>query len=160
VGHCGIKATTKRRLVLNADATQFVVIEAKMASRLSHKVKHHAGYGQAARILACMAETIRNHRPSSELDSGLYIFCPEKMIATNRQIVSREAMHAAIRQRIMACESAEEASGWMQGWCEPLLNEVRLGCESWKSLIGRVVDRDPEVGRALRAFYARCEQYN
>ena len=55
IGHFDMRPGTKTGLVLRADSTQFVAIEAKMFSTLSKGVTNARYYDQAARIVACIA---------------------------------------------------------------------------------------------------------
>jgi len=59
IGHFKIGEGAKANLVLSPDATHFVVLEAKMFSKLSSGVKHAGYFDQAARNVACIAETMR-----------------------------------------------------------------------------------------------------
>ena len=59
VGHFAVGETTKEGLTLREGATQLVVVEAKMWSKLSSRTRNAPGYDQAARTVACIAETLR-----------------------------------------------------------------------------------------------------
>jgi len=58
IGHFTFREQTKAGLRLHAGASQFVVVEAKMFSNLSRGTKNALEYDQAARNVACMANTI------------------------------------------------------------------------------------------------------
>ena len=68
IGHFEIGKDSKAGLTLEPKATHFVVLEAKMFSKLSKGTTHAAGYDQAARTVACMAEVLkRENRKPNEL---------------------------------------------------------------------------------------------
>lgn len=56
IGHFTVGENALTNAVLNKDAKQFVVIEAKLFSRLATRVTKAAGFDQAARTVACVAE--------------------------------------------------------------------------------------------------------
>ena len=59
VGHFRIRAKTKRGIEVTGDASQFIVVEAKMNSQLSPGVRNCPTYNQAARTIACMALALK-----------------------------------------------------------------------------------------------------
>jgi hypothetical protein len=63
IGHFDFRPATKAGLRLRPGAKQFVVVEAKMFSKLSTGTKNARTYNQAARNVACMATAMRR-RPS------------------------------------------------------------------------------------------------
>jgi len=59
-GHIKIRKRTKAWLTLEKGATYFNVLEAKMLSPLSEGLRNSPNYDQAARTVACMANTIES----------------------------------------------------------------------------------------------------
>ena len=63
IGHFHIGHVGRADLSLSHDASQFIVLEAKMFSKLSSGVTHARYFDQAARTVACMAEVLRRANP-------------------------------------------------------------------------------------------------
>lgn len=60
IGHFDIGNGAKGNMTLLTDAKHFVVLEAKMFSKLSAGVKNATYFNQAARNVACMAEVLKH----------------------------------------------------------------------------------------------------
>jgi hypothetical protein len=80
VGHFNIGLGGRADLSLAKRATQFIVTEAKMFSRLSSGVSHARYYDQAARNVGCIAEVLaRAGRDPADLSGlGFYLIAPQK----------------------------------------------------------------------------------
>ena len=68
LGHFAIGDPGTAALTLAPDARQLVVLEAKLYARLSAGVRNAPYYDQAARSVACIAETLRrvDRRPRGD----------------------------------------------------------------------------------------------
>jgi hypothetical protein len=90
IGHFEIGARAKGDLSLRPDATQLVVLEAKLFSRLSVGVKNVATFDQAARSVACIAETLRRARrhPASLKRLGFYVLAPHTELVKFASVMS------------------------------------------------------------------------
>ena len=100
IGHFEIGKGAKANLVLSPEATHFVVIEAKMFSKLSSGVKHASYFDQAARNIACMAEVLRiAKRLASEMSTlGFYVLAPEAQIEQN--IFEENLKQKSIKEKV------------------------------------------------------------
>src|SRR3954447_4439415 len=78
LGHFAIGDPGTAGLTLKADASQLVVIEAKLFARLSNGVKNAPYFDQAARTAACIAEVLRRaDRAAATMDDlALLILAP------------------------------------------------------------------------------------
>ena len=65
IGHFLVSPGERSEIVPTADATQLVVIEAKLGSPLSSRTTNTPGYDQAARTAVCLVQTSRVRQRSS-----------------------------------------------------------------------------------------------
>ncbi len=162
IGHFQIGGSGKGDLVLAHDATQLVVIEAKLFSALSHGVKNARCYDQAARSVACMAEIL--HRAVPRVDQfsslGFYVAAPQQQI--DRRVFAKEMDRDAIMKKVRqrAKEYGGEKDQWFREMFLPAFERIGVGCLSWESILGYVEARDPAAARSLADFYRRCLQHN
>lgn len=86
IGDFQIGGSGKGDLVLNEDCEQFIVIEAKMYSKLSQGIKNASNYDQVTRNIACMSHMVAKHRIDEEQFKrlGFYIIAPEEQISKDR----------------------------------------------------------------------------
>ena len=155
VGQFDIGEIGKGGLTLRGGATQLVVVEAKMFSKLSSGTKNAPGYDQAARTVACIAETLKRAdieprkmerlaclvaAPLAQIDKGIF-----------RDSVTRASIRNRVQDRIEAYQG--ERDEWFDRWFVPTLGAIDLGVLSWEELLEGL---DP----SYRAFYDQCVRYN
>jgi hypothetical protein len=82
IGHFEVGRNSRAVLHLAADATQFVITEAKLFSALSAGTTRAPEYDQAARNIACLAWTVsKAKRPVDSFRSlAFWVLAPEKQI--------------------------------------------------------------------------------
>lgn len=172
VGQFAFRPMTQTGLELASDATQFIVIEAKMFSNLSSGTKNAPGYNQAARNVACMAQEIARagRTPESFSSVGFFVMAP---IPTKRRagfsnleaFLDPAQIRAAISKRIKAYEEAsrgEAASlrAWEAQYFLPLvqclIDRGSLKVVTWEACIDAVASVDSDAGEELSRFYERC----
>lgn len=171
VGQFSFRAETQTGFQLASEATQFIVIEAKMFSDLASGTKNAPGYNQAARNVACMAQELARvgRTPESFSSVGFYVVAP---VATKRRGLSNlEAsldpakIRAAISGRIRAYEEASRAEAadlraWEAGYFLPLVQcliaRESLKVVTWEACIDAVASVDNDTGEILGQFYKRC----
>ena len=161
VGHFDIGCRHKGALTLAADASQFVVIEAKMFSPLSSGTKNAPDYNQAARNVACIAQVLKEaQRPPDSMESALafYVVAPQEQIEKDifcedgKAIVEREAIRRCVEQRVESYEARSKRT-WFEEWFTPTLKVIKLGLLSWEKLI-------PPAESRYKEFYERCLKFN
>jgi len=142
-------------LSLQSDATQFVVIEAKMSSALSRGTTRAPDFDQAARNVACMAEVLQRagRAPDAMSSLAFFVTAPQSQIDAEvfGELVTKESIRSKVVSRVALYEG--ERDEWRDDRFEPLLERVRVELLSWESLLVGA----PE---ALTEFYARCLKYN
>jgi hypothetical protein len=172
IGHFDFRPATNVGMRLVPDAHQFVVVEAKMFSNLSGGTKNAPLYNQAARNVACMAETIA--RSGLSLDSletvGFFIVAPDIGIRRERdtnleRFLDHASICATVNQRIQIYEelSRKEANDlreWEKNYFRPLVDrlfhEGQIAVLRWEDSIDAIGAADREWGAELTEFYKRC----
>lgn len=162
IGHFEFQSGTKTGLILTADATQFVVTEAKMFSSLSKGVTHAKYYDQAARTMACIAWTIdQSGRSVSAIESlGFYVVAPEEQIT--KGLFSSQIMKSSIREKVERRiigysdegKKYDELRVWYKEFFSPTLDNIDISCVSWESIIDKI------DSASIREFYDRCLRFN
>jgi hypothetical protein len=162
VGHFSIGRSGKADASLLADATQIIVIEAKIYSPLASGTRHAPSFDQAARNVACITELLSraNRLPSEMTNLAFFIMAPEVQIEAGvfTQKLDKAYIRAAVLSRAEAF--APELGSWVDEWFIPTLEAIRIETHSWESLIGYTASNDPETFQSLLAFYKRCLMHN
>jgi hypothetical protein len=162
LGDFTIGGSGRAELVLEPDASRFVVIEAKMYSGLSPRTTHAPDYDQAARTVACMAEVLRRagRRPEAVEDLAFLLVAPRAQIDSG--IFGDRVTHISIEQKVRrrVDEYDEDTSAWYDGWFAPLLAHVRLAVISWEEVLETIAAADAQMGAEFEAFYRACVRWN
>ena len=157
VGHSG-----KADLVLNENASHFVVLEAKLFSMLSKGVKNALFFDQAARNVACIAEVLqRASVRSRDMDPvGFYVIAPKVQIDQGlfSEQLSKKSIRSKVRQRVEAYEG--ERDEWFEEAFQPLMDAIQIGEISWESIILNIQEAGPGFGAELGEFYEDCLRFN
>jgi hypothetical protein len=162
VGHFFVGGSAKADVKLLADATQLIVIEAKIYSPLSSGTQNAPGFDQAARNIACITELLkRADRPPSQMTSlAFFVLAPEAQIKTGvfAQKLDKESIKAAVQTRAEAFKS--ELGNWVVEWFYPTIEAIRIEALSWETLISQIESNDSVVFQSLQVFYERCLFHN
>jgi len=162
IGHFTIGDSGKGDLSLNTDAKHFVVIEAKMFSKLAPGVAHAKYYNQAARNVACMAEVLRkaNRKPTNIERLGFYVVAPLTQInqAVFSPYMSTESIQNTVGRRVT--EYDEPKDEWLHDWFMPTLNRAEIGTISWECIVSFIETEDAAMGESVKEFYDLCPKYN
>ena len=158
VGQIAVGQAGLTDLQLAPQATQLVVLEAKLGSKLSAGTKNAPGYDQAARTVACMAEVLRRaDRPATEFSAlGFYVLAPQAQIAAGvfAAAMRCESIGRKVERRVQAYEGLHDA--WFDEWFRPLLATIEIEVLSWERVLADVTEQSPAAGDSLTAFYERC----
>ena len=165
VGYVGVGGEGIRDLHLESESTHFVVLEAKLRSGLSPGTRNAPEYDQAARTVACMAESIARcgppTRPEQMSSLGFFVVAPEEQIRFRgmEEQLRRERILETVRRRVAQYEDAKY-SRWLAEWFEPMLRQIRIGAVSWEGVAETISRHDPVEGKSFNEFYQRCLQAN
>jgi len=162
IGQFEIGKGAKANLVLSSNATHFIVLEAKIFSKLSPGVKHATYFDQAARNVACVAEVLsRAKRSPSELAAlGFYLLAPKSQI--DQWVFKKDLNGDSIREKVerRVKEYKGEKDNWLLENFTPAWSCMKIDALSWEGLIDTIKNYDLDTGNELEQFYALCLQYN
>ena len=150
-------------LKLCPDAKRFVVIEAKMSSKLSPGITNAKYYNQAARTVACMAEIISSTEKLtvSDIDAlGFYVLAPQCRIDKDifKGYMKKTHIEKTVKRRVD--EYDQDKSDWFCSSFLPVIEKIDVKCISWEEIIEFVNSYEPEIASSLRKFYRNCLNYN
>jgi len=158
IGHFVIGDVGRVDLSLSHDASHFVVLEAKMFSKLSPGVTHAKYFDQAARTVACIAEVLRRaNLPPARLSSlGFYVLAPQVQINEDvfEEEMSRESIQTKVERRVG--EYAGEKDQWYTDWFQPTFQRIEIRTVSWEELMGTIREHDASSASSIAEFYERC----
>ena len=162
LGHFTVGDRGQVDLAMTPGAGQFVVVEAKLRGRLSPGVKNAPDYDQAARSVACIAETLRRaDRPANRLETlAFYLVAPRARIDDGLFVaeLAPDSIRRKVEARVAAYEGAR--ADWFRDWFEPTLARIEILCLGWEDILDEVSFHDPAGGQQLDSFYGRCLQYH
>ena len=168
IGNIAVGGKGRGDIILVEPFEQFLVLEAKLFSKLAGGTSKVPGYDQAARNIACMAEVVKRSGCSIEgfQSLGFYVLAPECQInseTTFKEYTQKESVHQKVRQRVEAYKGRsdyEDKQNWFLEYFEPLLNRIDVSLISWEMIIEGIETCDKEMGNKLFKFYGSCCKYN
>ena len=162
VGHVKIGMGGRTDVRLADGATQFVVLEAKMFSKLSSGVTHARYYDQAARSVGCIAEMLARAKrtPADLARLAFHVVAPRSQIddGTFERLMTKASLRRKVARRVGEYEGTKDE--WFAQWFAPTLEMLDLRCLAWEQLIDELALDDPDVAAGLRTFYDRCIRFN
>jgi len=162
IGQFKIGAEGKGDLSLNNDASQFIVLEAKIFSKLSPGVTHAKYYDQAARNVACIAETLNraNRDPNNLSHLAFHVLAPKSQIdgGVFEKNMSYDSIQSKVQRRVE--EYGGEKDSWYDEWFKPTLDKTHIDCISWEKIIEDIDGNDITSGMQINQFYDLCKHYN
>ncbi|MCF8000485.1 MAG: hypothetical protein K9K76_01310 [Halanaerobiales bacterium] len=167
IGHFKIGNEGKGDILLNEDAKQFIVVEAKMSSKLSKGVTNASYFDQASRNVACIAEVLnRSDMNIDEIDElGFYVIAPKKQLnkKTNlKKYTDEDNVRNKVEKRVEEYkgESGIKKYDWYNNWFTPTLKKAKIECLSWEEVISVIKKNDNNYGEELNTFYDKCLKFN
>ncbi len=162
VGHFVIGQKGKTDLTLAPDATQLVVLEAKISSSLSSGIKNAPYYDQAARNVACIAEVLRqaNRPPESMTRLGFHLLAPEAKIRSGAfdKNMDRQSIKEKVKRRVSEYDGNRDE--WHSAWFVPTIDRVDIGVLSWEEVLARIGEEDGNASNSIAEFYEMCLKFN
>ena len=162
VGHFTIGDPGTAGLALDPEASQFIIIEGKLFNPLSAGVKNAPYYDQAARSVACMAESLRRagRDPESVDDLAFLLIAPQARIDDGAFAwdTSIDAIRRKVRRRVE--DYAGERDAWFHDWFEPTLQRIEVRSLSWEEIIDVIAFHSVESGQVVDSFYGECLRFN
>lgn len=162
VGHFRIGAVGTADLSLASDATQLVIVEAKLFANLAAGIAHAPYFDQAARNIACLVEILkRAQRPASSMGKiGFCVLAPQAAITKGglEQLLKPGSIQGKVAQRVAAYTGAKE--DWFLQWFQPTFPRIDLHVLSWESLLDVIRGIDSPFGHELADFYQKALRFN
>jgi len=162
IGHFTVGDYGKAGCKLNKDASQFIVTEAKIYSRLSPGVKNAPYYDQASRNVACIAEVLRRAErcPSKMERLAFIVIAPHSQIQSGlfATDIDRRSISRKVKQRVDEYVGAKDS--WFNDWFHPTLEKISINALSWEAIIEPIRDLDNESHAELNTFLQQCLRYN
>jgi len=162
VGNFKIKNKNTSEIELLPEAKRFVVLEAKIYSKLSQGVSHADYYDQAARYVACIAELIQHSktRPQNIPHVAFHVLAPGSQIKANvfTSNLSRESIYQKVERRVGAY--GNEKQSWFNDFFIPTLNTIIISSISWEEILESIKKVDPYSSDKFKSFYEKCLKYN
>jgi hypothetical protein len=168
IGHFSMGRSGKGDIDLHPDATQLVVIEAKIFNRLSKGIRNFKNYDQAARTTACIAQTLSiiNRQINDFSRLSFYVVAPQKQLKfepTFQTFLNKDSIRIKVQKRTRAYSDSSEAEAkrkWFTTWFLPTLERIDIACTTWEEIISYIRSSDSANGDTLLAFYEKCLALN
>jgi hypothetical protein len=159
VGHFSFRGR-RGDVVLDEDARQLVVIEAKLFSGLSTGTSRAKSFDQAARNVACIAQLLVDHDLTRLERLGFIVLAPAEQIANTDlgKLCDRTSVELKVQDRVASYSGAKDS--WYRSSFLPALGRVDIRVISWEQVLSDISMRDEGAGEELSAFYARCVAFN
>ena len=163
IGHFRIGQAGDGDLALESDATHFVVLEAKLKSKLTPNVTNASGFNQAARSVACMAHamSVAKLRPEQVARFGFFVIAPASRI--KRGVFASELAKDSLRRKVESrvCAYQDKTyNKWFSDWFLPVLDGIEVDSLSWEDIRTTIDAHDGEAGQWFEEFYEHCLYYN
>jgi hypothetical protein len=162
IGHFNIGKDGRGDFTLKPDATHFVVLEAKMFSKLSAGTTRATYYNQVARYVGCIAEALkRADRKPEELKSLRFILlAPKSQIERGlfKKYMTHEHIKITVERRVNEYDAPKE--DWFINWFQSTIEKIDIATLPWESVITTVLENDQIFGAHLQEFYKNCLSYN
>jgi hypothetical protein len=163
IGHFEVGNSGEGDIRLISDAHHFIVVEAKLHSKLSSGTKNAPNYDQAARNVACMAQVMADIscRPEQMTALGFYVVAPGSQIESgvfDEQLRKESILHK-VSERVAAYEDPAK-NEWLDKCFTPVLDRAEIAALSWEKIGEFIASHDSNAGASFSEFYTRCLKYN
>lgn len=155
IGHFDIAQRSEIRPRRNAK--QLMILEAKLASKLSFGTTNAPGYDQASRSVGCLAHIAGEAgiSPSNLTTYGFFVISPQKRVGDFRALVTKESIRAKVKDRVAKYGTDKRA--WYNKTFLPHLEAMNVGIITWENLLTHMESNG--AGREYREFYRMCYKY-
>ncbi|OPL10285.1 MAG: hypothetical protein AVO34_11380 [Firmicutes bacterium ML8_F2] len=168
IGNISLGKTGKSDVFLIKPFKQFIVLEAKLFSKLSRGTTRMPGYNQAARNIACMANVVAQSSCSIKdfKSLGYYVLAPEAQIKAEpsfTEFMQKELIYQNVLSRVESYKKRSdylEKQKWFEEHFKPLISKIDLLLISWEELIEKIKKYDNRTGQELSQFYSQCLDFN
>ena len=163
IGHFTVGIDGIADISLAPGARQLLITEAKMFSPLAQGVTNARYFDQAARNVACLAETLHltGIKPDRFDSLRFFVLAPEEQIVAGvfAAEMDKESIQTKVQRRVK--EYGDPAKRlWLEEWFSPVLETARVDCLSWEELIEHIWLVDAQFGQEIKKFYCSCVRFN
>lgn len=139
------------------DAKQLLVLEAKLASKLSSGTTKVPGYDQAARSVGCLAHIAGEAgiSPQDLSTYGFFVVVPQKRIGEFTALTTKESIRVKVSKRVSMY--GNDKLDWLNETFLPHLEAMTVGTISWENLLDHMESHG--AGQEYRQFYDTCCGY-
>jgi hypothetical protein len=152
-------------VVLKENCRQFVVVEAKMFSKLSAGVTHSPNYNQAARNVACICNLLTETKQAFD-NIGFFVIIPKSQILNEKtfyEYIDKDHIRNVVQERVNQYKNREdyaEKNDWYNNCFVPFLEKINIEILTWEEIIDFITEKDKIYGNDLQEFYKLCRRYN
>ena len=168
IGNIAVGGAGKGDICLVEPFEQFVVLEAKLFSKLAGGTMRVAGYNQAARNVACMAKVIE--LSGASIDSfkslGFYVIAPQSQLDKEQsfnEFIQKKSIYKRVLARVESYRTRadyDEKLVWLETYFMPLLSKLKVEAIYWEMIIEYIGRHDQAMGEKFAIFYSRCLDFN
>jgi hypothetical protein len=131
-------------------------------ARLSAGVRNAPYYDQAARSVACIAETLhRAGRAPEKMEAlAFLVLAPQARLDDGifEWEITPEAIRRKVRRRVE--DYAGERDAWFHNWFEPTWRRLEIRSLSWEDIVEVIAFHSPEDGHLIDSFYGQCLRFS
>lgn len=136
-GHFNTTPGERSEIRARGDATQLVVVEAKMGSPLSPRTQNAPDYDQAARNSACLAHLIEQPgcMPDELSRFAFYVIAPRSQVENGvfGARVSKESIYEKVQARVAMYEGTKD--DWFEKVFIPALKHLSIDVVAWEDIV-------------------------
>lgn len=156
----------KTKGLLELNGNKLNIFEAKINSGFSKNVTNAPFYNQAARYVACIAETIDKADKIKVLDNlsiGFYLLLPKDKYETKnfKECLNREHILETVKQRVEQYKDEanyEKRKEWFETKFKPVLQKIVIDPLFYEYIISEL--QDYKYIDEINNFYKSCKECN
>lgn len=166
IGHFTI-GDENRKGLLKMTANKLTIIEAKIASEFSPKVTNASFYNQAARYIACIAQTVKENDKIEEfdrLDLKFRLLIPSNQYKRKKrykEFMQKEHIKKIVERRVeqyVDRNDYKEKKKWFDNIFLKVLDKIDINEIFYEDMLKDL--KDYKYHSKLEDFYKKCCEYN
>ncbi|WP_423907145.1 hypothetical protein [Candidatus Spongiihabitans sp.] len=165
IGHFSFCPDTRSGIKPDSNATQLVVVEAKLGSGLSEGIKNAPYYNQVARNACCLAHIASKAGITQDSLTKLafYVVAPESRVNNPKSKADKKLREWTTKSSIKKkVKNRAEDYGKEEEWYEdkflPFLEVMCVKLITWEDILSDM--ESSAAGTEYRAFYDKCKCAN
>lgn len=159
IGHFDVCPGKSSEIKPKLNATQLVVVEAKLGSGLSPGTTNAPDYDQAARNACCLVHIASEAgiTPGRLAKLAFYVVAPKSQVDNRKfeSLVTKPSIQKKVRKRALNYKKEE---GWYKKEFSPFLKVMCVKLITWEDILSDM--ESFAAGTEYRAFYDKCKRAN